>query len=184
MKEQLPSVQIIIIIIVIIIIIWYPPSVHPNRQKHKWTTSQPSHPPITWSNNKVTIIFLKQMGQCNGCRSVRNDIIFNSHLGYGAGRWVSILRFLQQISHIHWLHLPKHSSKKEQKILKKDQTPNKLHFIALALCTQSPGLRQVDLEPSPKRGTDKTNRLRPRRKNTTENKLYHRALTHKWETSS
>ena len=25
------------------------------------------------------------MGQCNGCGSTRNDVIFNSHLGSGAG---------------------------------------------------------------------------------------------------
>ena len=52
------------------------------------------------------------------------------------------------------------------------------------LCTQNPGLREVDLEPSPKRGSDKINRLRPRRKNTTENKSYCTAWTHKWEPST
>ena len=28
-----------------------------------------------------------QMGQCNGCGSVRNDVIFNSNLGFHAGSW-------------------------------------------------------------------------------------------------
>ena len=50
--------------------------------------------------------------------------------------------------------------------------------------TQNPGLREVDLEPSPKRGSDKINRLRGRRKNTTENKRYRTAWTHKHELST
>ena len=39
-------------------------------------------------------------------------------------------------------------------------------LYCLGLHAQNPGLREVDLEPSPKRGGDKINRLRPRRKNT------------------
>ena len=39
----------------------------------------------------------------------------------------------------------------------------------LGLGTENPGLREVDLEPSLIRGSDKINRPRPRRKNTTEN---------------
>ena len=35
------------------------------------------------------------------------------------------------------------------------------------------------MEPSPKRGSDKINRLGPRRKNTTENKSYGTAWSHK-----
>ena len=34
----------------------------------------------------MTIISLAQIGQCNGCGSVMNDVIFNSHLGSGAGQ--------------------------------------------------------------------------------------------------
>ena len=62
-----------------------------------------------------------------------------------------------------------------QKISKKDQTPNKPYHIALAY---------VDLEPSPKAGSDKIKMLRPTRKNTTENKLYLTAWTHKQEPST
>ena len=43
-----------------------------------------------------------------------------------------------------------------------------------------PGLTEVDLEFSPNRGSDKINRLRPRRKNITEHKLPCTAWTHKW----
>ena len=30
------------------------------------------------------------MGQCNGCGSARNGVMFNSHLGSGAGRFLSV----------------------------------------------------------------------------------------------
>ena len=54
-------------------------------------------------------------------------------------------------------------------------------MYCLGLHTQNPGLREVDLEPSPKRSSDKINRLRPRRKNTTENKSYCTARINKQE---
>ena len=50
--------------------------------------------------------------------------------------------------------------------------------IQLTLPTQR---RKVDLKPMPKRGSNKINRLRPTRKNTSENKLYHTAWTYKRE---
>ena len=40
------------------------------------------------------------------------------------------------------------------------------------------------IEPSHKKVSDKINRLTPRRKNTTENRLYHTAWTHKQEPSN
>ena len=43
---------------------------------------------------------------------------------------------------------------------------------------------KVDLEPCPKRGSDKIYSLRPRRKNTRENKSYRTAWTHKREPST
>ena len=54
-------------------------------------------------------------------------------------------------------------------------------LYCLGLHTQNPGLTEVDLEPNPKRGSDKINRLRLRRKNTAENKSYRTAWTHKRE---
>ena len=71
-------------------------------------------------------------------------------------------------------------NKKSRKKIKQEQVVS----YCLGLCTQNPGLREVDLEPSPKRGSDKINRLRPRRKNTTENKSYRTAWTHKREPST
>ena len=93
------------------------------------------------------------------------------YLGSGVGPGFCIPCLLQNTSHIHWLHLPKQSFKKKQKILKKDETPNKSYCIGLP--TQNSGLRLVGLEPSPKRGSDKINKLRLTTKNTTQNKRSH-----------
>ena len=49
----------------------------------------------------------------------------------------------------------------------------------LGLPRQNPGLRQVDLEPSPKRGSDKINMLKKGRETTEENK-YCTAWAHIW----
>ena len=48
----------------------------------------------------------------------------------------------------------------------------------LGLGTQNPVLREVDLEPSPKRGSDKINMLKQGRETAAENKSYHTAWTH------
>ena len=50
----------------------------------------------------------------------------------------------------------------------------------LAVHKQTPGLREVDLEPSPKRGGDKINMLKQGRKTAEENKSYRTAWTHTW----
>ena len=51
----------------------------------------------------------------------------------------------------------------------------------LGLRTQNPRLKEVDLEPSPKRDSDKINMLKQgRRKTSEENKLYRTAWTHIW----
>ena len=80
----------------------------------------------------MIMISLAQMKQFYGYESVRNDDIFNLHLGSGVGPLVSIICLLQETSHIYWLHPPKQSSKQKQKILKKDLTPNKFYCIGLA----------------------------------------------------
>ena len=48
----------------------------------------------------------------------------------------------------------------------------------LGLHTQNPGPREVDLDPSPKRGSEKMNMLKQGRKTTEENKSYRTAWTH------
>ena len=50
----------------------------------------------------------------------------------------------------------------------------------LGLHTQNPGLREADLEPSPKRGSDKINMLKSGRKTAAENKSYRTVWTHIW----
>ena len=49
-------------------------------------------------------------------------------------------------------------------------------LYCLGLHTQNPGLREVDLEPNPKRISDKINM----QKHPKESKLYHTAWTHIW----
>ena len=51
-------------------------------------------------------------------------------------------------------------------------------MYCLGLHTQNPGLITVNLEPSPKRGSDKISRLIPKRKNATESKFYSTVWTH------
>ena len=50
------------------------------------------------------------------------------------------------------------------------------HCVGLG--TQNPGLKEVDLEPRPKRGSDKINMLKQGRETAAENKSYHTAWTH------
>ena len=54
------------------------------RTKDK-STPHLSHSPIICNNNTMDIEFLVQMRQSDKCGGVRNDDIFNLHLGSGAG---------------------------------------------------------------------------------------------------
>ena len=72
----------------------------------------------------------------------------------------------------------------ETKSLEKRSNSQQIVLYCPGIHTQNPRLREVDLEPSSNRGSDKINRLRPRRKNITENKLYCTACTHKREPST
>ena len=164
--------------------IWYHallPHPIPNINEPRPNLSIPPSLGVTVQYNIVTMISLVQMEQCNGCGSVTDDVIFNSHFRSGAGPWVSIPCLLQNTSHSHWLYPPKQSFRKKQKIVKKRSTSHQIASYCLGLHPQNPVLREVDLEPSHKRGSDKISRLRSRRKNTTENKSYPTAWTHKRE---
>ena len=71
------------------------------------------------------------------------------------------------------------------KISEKRSSSQQMVWYCFRLHTQNPGLKEeLELEPSPKKGSDKTNRLSPTRKNTTENKLHCTAWTHKKEPST
>ena len=69
------------------------------------------------------------------------------------------------------------TTNKKQKI-RKISNYQQMVLYCLGLRTQNPGLREVDLQSRPRRGTDKVNMLQPRRKNITRNKLYLTTWTH------
>ena len=108
-----------------------PTPVPPPTPWYESTTTHLSHPPIIHNNNKMDTEFLVQMKQSNKCGSVRNNEIFNLHLGSGAGPWVSIPCLLQDTSHIYWFHPPKQLTWKKQRTQKWDSTPNKSYRMAL-----------------------------------------------------
>ena len=55
-------------------------------------------------------------------------------------------------------------NQEETKNPEKRSNPQPIVLYCLGLNTQNPELREVDYEPSPKRGSGKINRLRPRKK--------------------
>ena len=75
-------------------------------------------------------------------------------------------------------------NQEEAKNYEKRTNFHEIVSYCLGVHRQNPGLRQVDLEPSPKRVSDKINRLNLRRKNTTEKKSYCTAWTYKQEPST
>ena len=97
------------------------------------------HLPIIHNNNTMDTEFLVQMRQSNKCGNVRNDEIFNLHLGSGAGSWVSIPCLLQDTSHIYWFHPPKQLTRKKQRTQKWDSTPNKSYCTALVYIHRTQG---------------------------------------------
>ena len=119
-----------------------------------------SHPPIIDTNNTMDTEFLVQMRQSNKCGSVRNDEIFNLHFGSGEGPWISISCLLQDTSHIYWFHPPKQLTRKKAKNPEMRFNSQEIVSYCFGLHTQNPGLREVDLRPSPKRGSDKINMLK------------------------
>ena len=86
---------------------------------------------IIYKNNRMDTEFLVQMKQFDKCGSIRNDEIFNLHLGSGVGPWGSIPCLLQDASHIYWFHPPKQLTRKKQRTQKWDSTANKLYRTAL-----------------------------------------------------
>ena len=69
---------------------------------------------------------------------------------------------------------PKQSTRKKHRV-QKMLSSKQIVLYCLGLRTHNPGLREVDLEPSPKRGSDKINMLRQGKNITTENKSYRTA---------
>ena len=131
----------------------------PPTPYYQSTTPTYSIPSISCNNNCMDIAFLVQMRQSNKCGSVRNDGIIILYLGSGAGPWVSIPSLLQDTSHIYWFHLPKTINQGKTKNPDMRSNFHRIVLYCLGLHTQNPGLREVDLEPSPKRETNRTRAL-------------------------
>ena len=85
--------------------------------------------------------FLVKRRQSNKCASVRNDEIFNLHFASGVGD--SLISSGQTIN--------------QKKVKNTEIRFNSQQIISyyLGLRTKDPGLREVDLKPSPKRVSDK-----------------------------
>ena len=98
--------------------------------------------------------FLVQMRQSNKCGSVTNDEIFNLHLKSGASPWNSIPCLLQDTSHIYWFRPLKQLTRKKAKNPEMRFNSQKFVSYCLGLRTRKPGLRGVDLKPTPKRGSE------------------------------
>ena len=100
--------------------------------------------------------FLVQIRRSNKCGSVRNDEIVNLHLGSGACR---------PLSQPHLL-IPSTQTINQEKTKNPEMRSNFQQIVSycFGLHTQNPGLREVDLKPSPKRGSDKINMQKQGRK--------------------
>ena len=101
--------------------------------------------------------FLVQIRQSNKCGSVRNDEIINVHLGSDAG--ILSQHPLPPARHQPHLLIPSAQTINQEKTKNPEMRSNFQQVVSycLGLHTQNPGLREVDLEPSPKRGSDKIN---------------------------
>ena len=98
--------------------------------------------PIIHNKNTMDKEFLVQTRQSNKCQSVRNEEIFNLHLGSGVGAWVSIPCLLQDTSHIYWFHSPKQLTRKKSKNQGMRINYQKIVSYCLGLHRPNPGLRE------------------------------------------
>ena len=114
-----------------------------------------SHPPIIHNNNTMDTEFLVQMRQSNKCGSVRDYEIFNLRLGSWCGPLSQ--HPLSPARHEPHLLIPSVQKINHKKAKNPEMRFNSQQIIlyCLGLRTQKPGLREVDLEPSPKRGSAK-----------------------------
>ena len=124
-----------------------------------------NQPPPTYSIPPSFIItiqwtqFLVQMRQSNKCGKVRNDEI-STYTWDLVRALESASRFLQDTSHIYWFHLPKQLTRKKPNKPEMRFNSQQIVPYCLGLCTQNPGLREIDLESRPKWGSDKINMLK------------------------
>ena len=102
--------------------------------------------------------FLVQIRQSNKCGSVRNDEISNQ---LALGIWCGPLSQhpLPAARHQPHLLIPSALTINQEKTENPEMRSNFQQIVSycLGLHTLNPGLKEVDLEPSPKRGSDKIN---------------------------
>ena len=109
----------------------------------------PLPPPTRWYEWTPPTPHLSQfpMKQSNKWGSLKIDEIFNLHVESGVSPWVSIPCLQQDTSHIYWFHPPKHLTREKQKNPEMRFNSQQIVLKRLRLCTQNPGIREVDLEP-------------------------------------
>ena len=113
----------------------------------------------------MIMISLAQTKESDECGSVKNDEILHLHLGSVGGLWVSIPCLFQNTGHTHWSLCPINQPTSDKKFWKRSNSQQIVSYC-LRLHTQNGGLREVDLQGSPKRGNNKINRLKLRKKKT------------------
>ena len=140
--------------------------------------------PIIFSNNTMIMMFFAQMRE-------PDDVKVEGMMKYKTYTW-DLVHALESafpascktpatsIESIRPISQPW----KYKKNPEKSSNYQQIILYCLGLCTENPGLREVDLEPCQKSDSDKINKLKPIRKNSTENKSYHTTWTHKWESSN
>ena len=107
--------------------------------------------------------FLVKLRQSNKCGSVRNDQIINLHLGSGAApESASPASCKTPATFIDSIR-PNNQLGNKTKNPEMRCNCQQIVWYCLGLPTQNPGLREVDLEPSPKRDSDKIKMLKQRR---------------------
>ena len=104
--------------------------------------------------------FLVKMRQSNKCVSVKTDEIINLHSGSDVSPWISIPCLLQETSHIYWFYAQKQSTMKKTKNSEMRYNFQKMVLHATLATYTERWVREVDLESSPNRGSDKINMLK------------------------
>ena len=138
---------------------WYPPPVLPPTPWSESTTPCLSHSPIVHNNNTMDSEFLVQRRQSNKCGKCKEW--WNIQLTLGI--WCRLLSQHPLPPGRHQPHLLIISAKainpKKAKNPELRFNSQQIVSYCLGVCTHKSGLREVDLEPSPKRGSDKINML-------------------------
>ena len=135
----------------------------------KSTKPHQSHPTIIYNNNTMD----------TECCSVRKDE--NSTYTWDLVRaleWASSASCKTPATFIDSIRPNKQTEKTKNPEMRFNF--QQIVSYCLGLRTQNQGLREVDVEPSPKCGSEKINMLKQGRKTAEEKKLYRTAWTHRW----